>query len=86
MRTTLILLAAGAALSGCAHHQFMQPGHSETFNEVMAVQADLGRPTVANAAYPLTGFEGLELRQRVTEQSTDTESGDPEAVDQITVE
>ncbi|NOY25630.1 MAG: hypothetical protein GXP62_07130 [Oligoflexia bacterium] len=86
MRTTLLLLGACTTLSGCAYHKFMQPGHGESFNAMMAIQADLGRPTVANAAYPLTGFEGLELRQRVTEQSTDEESGNPEAVDQITVE
>jgi len=85
MRTSLLLALSALVLGGCAHRPTLQDRHAECFNQSLAIQADLGRPTVANAAYSLTGFEGLELRQRVTEKSTDAESGEAEAVKSIGV-
>lgn len=80
----LFLLAL--ALSGCAHPRLLQETHGTTFEATMAIQADRGRPTVANAAYPLTGEEGLMVRQMVTEETTETKTGEAEATDTFTVE
>lgn len=86
MRTMLFLTATGLALTGCGHKRVMQVGHGDAFDAAMAIQADRGRPTVADSAYPLTGFEGIELRLRVTEEATDEESGEVEAVKTFQVE
>lgn len=86
MRTFLPLAALALGLAGCGHKRILQEGHGNAFEASMAIQADRGRPTVADSAYSLTGFEGIELRLRVTEESTDEESGEVEAVDKFKVE
>lgn len=80
----LILIAL--ALSGCAHPRLLQESHGSAFEASMALQADRGRPTVANAAYSLTGEEGLLVRKMVTDQTTEEKSGEIEAVDSFKVE
>lgn len=80
----LILIAL--ALSGCAHPRLLQENHGSTLETTMAIQADRGRPTVANAAYTLTGEEGLLVRKMVTDQTTEEKSGEIEAVDSFKVE
>lgn len=85
-RTILLSALAGATLVGCAHPRNLQDGFGETYQTAMQVQADRGRPTAANAAYSLTGFEGIELRQNVTEDTTDTESGTMEVIESFQVE
>lgn len=82
----LLIVPAGLLFAGCGQPKHLQTNYGEAYESSMAIQADLGRPTVADAAYPLTGFEGLELRLRVTEESTDAESGEAEAVQKIDVE
>ena len=81
-----LLALATLGLTGCATTRDLDHDHARCFNQVLTIQADLGRPTVANAAYTLTGFEGLELRKRVTEESTDKESGQVEATKTIGVQ
>lgn len=83
---SLLILPAGLLLAGCGQPKHLNTGYGETFQAVIDIQSDLGRPTVADAAYPLTGFEGIELRLRVTEESTDAESGELEAVQSFEVE
>ncbi len=85
-RTLLLISAGGLLLAGCGHPRNLQASFGNSFHESMAIQADRGRPTVADAAYPLTGFEGIELRLRVTEEATDEESGKVEAVDSFQVD
>lgn len=80
----LLLVVAGA--TGCAHPQHLQYDFGRSYTQVMVMQADLGRPSVAGSEYHLTGFEGIELRQRVSEQATDEESGEAEAVKKFEVQ
>ena len=80
MKRLLPLLVGAAALTGCAHPEHLQYDFGRSYMDALTTQADLGRPSVADAAYPLSGFEGIELRMRVTEESTDEESGQAEAV------
>lgn len=86
MRTFLPLAALALGLAGCGHKRILQEGHGNAYEAAMAIQADRGRPTVADSDYSLTGFEGIALRARVTEQATDEESGEVEAVEKFTVE
>jgi hypothetical protein len=72
--SALLLLPLGACASG--HH--LQYDHGRAYEAALAAQADLMRPAAADGAYPLTGFEGLALRQRATEDATDQESGKAE--------
>lgn len=83
---TMIAIPLGLLLAGCGQPKHLQSSFGECYESSMQIQADRGRPTVADAAYPLTGFEGIELRLRVTEESTDAESGELEAVDSFQVE
>ncbi|RME21407.1 MAG: hypothetical protein D6798_18205 [Deltaproteobacteria bacterium] len=80
MNRLLLAVIGGAAIAGCGHPKNLQASFGRCYEQTMALQADRGRPTVSDADYPLTGFEGLELRMRVTEESTDQESGEVEAV------
>jgi hypothetical protein len=79
-----VVLFAGLALAGCGHPRQLQYDYGRAYEQALATQADLDRPTAADAAYELTGIEGIELRKRATETTTDAESGDPEAVKTIT--
>jgi len=84
--TRVLVLAAAAALSGCAHPQHLQYDHGRAYMDALNAQADLGRPSVAGAEYHLTGFEGIQLRVRVTEEATDQESGEAEATKKFEVQ
>ena len=86
-RTSLLLCATGLVLgAGCGSPKHLQDSFGQASAAAWEIQADRGRPTVTDGAYPLTGFEGLELRMRVTEESTDEESGQAEAVETFGVE
>jgi hypothetical protein len=73
------------ASTGCAHNQQLQYDLGRAHSATFAAQANLDRPSVANAAYGITGVEALELRSRVTETTTDEESGEAEAVESVKV-
>jgi hypothetical protein len=81
-----LALIAALSLAGCGSPLHMQYDHGRASNAAFNAQADRTRPTVASAAYPLTGTEALEIRARVFEQSTDTETGKAEYVQVIGVE
>lgn len=72
------LLAALLPLGACAAGGHLQYDHGRAYEAALAAQADLMRPAAADGAYPITGFEGLLLRQRATEDATDKESGKAE--------
>lgn len=75
-----------AALTGCTSGPHLQYDHGRAYAATTAAQANLSRDAAAESAYPLTGEEGLELRQRVVESSTDAETGRAEAVDAVSVQ
>lgn len=81
-----LLLLTVALLSACAHPRTLQASHGSAFEAAMALQADRGRPTVASAAYSLTGVEGLEVRARATEKTTEAKSGEGKATETFAVE
>lgn len=74
MRTPLMALLL-AALTACGHPQTLTYDYGRSFEEAFSTQADLTRPSVQGLAYPLSGVEGIALRQRVQEETTDEESG-----------
>ena len=81
-----VLVFALAALSACTTGPHLQYDHGRAYMATTAAQADLSRASAAKGAYALPGEEGLELRQRVVESSTDAETGKAEAVDSISVQ
>ncbi len=85
VRRSALLLLAGVA-AGCGQPTHLQYDFSRSYMDALTVQADRGRPSVANSQYNLTGFEGILLRYQVTVESTDAESGEVEAVDTFEVE
>jgi len=68
--------------AGCAQPTHLQYDFSRSYNAAFNAQADLTRPSVANAAYGLSGAEGLALRQTVVKATTDEESGKAEMVNE----
>lgn len=70
-----LLLAAG-----CGQPTHLQYDFGRSYVDALSAQADLGRPSVADAAYPLSGAEGIKLREIVVKESTDDESGQAENI------
>ena len=87
MPRLLLPVLALATVTGCAPHRSqLQYDLGRATSQAFNAQADLSRPSVADSAYILTGTEAIEMRERVTEVSTDQESGEAEAVKQIQVQ
>lgn len=86
MKRLIPLLLVATWATGCGHPKHLQYDFGRSYTEVMVMQADLDRPSVADSQYQLSGFEGIELRQRVSEQATDEESGEAEAVKKFEVQ
>lgn len=85
-RSLLLSLAAlSLASTGCAHNQQLQYDLGRATTTAFQAQADLSRASAADATYSLTGVEALEMRARVTEMTTDEESGEAETVDTVRV-
>jgi len=85
-RSLLICTAVlGLFSTGCAHNQQLQYDLGRASAAAFQAQADLKRTSVADADYGLSGVEALQMRVRVTETSTDEESGEIEAVESIKV-
>ncbi len=74
-------LAALLLLAGCAQPVHLQYDYGRSNMTAFRTQADLGRQSVANAQYPLSGEEGLALRQSVVKKTTEEKSGKAEQVD-----
>lgn len=81
-----LLLALVALAAGCAKQTHLQYDHGRATMAATAAQANLARPSAADAAYALTGKEGIELRERATESTTDTESGEAEKTAKVQVQ
>ena len=71
---------------GCGSPLHLQYDHGRASALAFDAQANLSRPQTASSAYALTGTEGLEIRSRVFETTTDAESGQAEYVQVIGVE
>lgn len=76
----LVLTLSLLALAACAQRDHLQYDFGRAYTATYKAQADLTRPSVANAAYPLTGREGEALRIAVEEEASDTESGEAEKI------
>ena len=66
------------ALAGCASPLHMTYDYGRAYTESIVAQADLTRPSVAESHYALYGVEAVNIRLRVQEESTDTETGNAE--------
>ena len=73
-------------LFGCGSPLQLQYDHGRASAQAFAAQGNLSRPEVADDAYPLQGIEAWEMRNRVIEQASDTESGKAEYVKEISVD
>ncbi len=60
-------------LPACAGQVAHQYDHGRSYTETFAVQSDLNRPSALDQDYSLTGIEGVELRARAEEATTDEE-------------
>ena len=67
-KTTPLLLLFGCG--GQIHHQY---DHGRAYDETFTQQAQIERPSVQDAAFDLSGTEGLALRALVEEATTDDE-------------
>lgn len=74
------------ALTACGEPYHLQSDFGNAYLQATQTQGDRGRASVAASEYALTGFEGIELRLRVTEASSDVETGEVEAVKSFEVE
>jgi len=83
---TPLRLALLLGLVGCTQPLHQQYDLGRAYTEAFNAQADLSRDHVTNVGYELSGVEGLELRQRVVEESTDAESGEAEVTQSFTVQ
>jgi hypothetical protein len=72
--SAMIRFSLGLALIttslGCSTPHHLQYDHGRSFADTMAIQADLSRPSVAQAIYSLSGEEALALSQNATESLT----------------
>ena len=75
------VLALFPLMLACGEPVHMQYDFGRSYTEAFSAQADLERPSVEDAAYSLSGEEGLKLRQQVVEKSSDEESGQAEVID-----
>jgi hypothetical protein len=72
-RKIVTALLAAAALTGCASPLHLQYDYGRAYTTAIISQADLTRPSVANAQYQLYGTEAESIRIRVREKTTDEE-------------
>lgn len=62
-----------AALSGCASPLHLTYDFGRAYDKAFTMQADLSRPSVANAQYFLYGPEAEAIRVQVTKDTTNEE-------------
>lgn len=66
-------------ITGCAQPTHLQYDFGRAYYTSLKVQADLARPSVAEAMYPLSGAEATEIRMRQEEATGEEKSGKQEA-------
>lgn len=77
-RPLVVAALASLGAAGCASPLHLTYDHGRAFTEAVTAQADLTRPSVAASQYQLYGTEATQIRIRVQEESTDTETGEAE--------
>ncbi|NCG22395.1 MAG: hypothetical protein GWP91_25545 [Rhodobacterales bacterium] len=75
---TAALLAVVGTASACTAPLHLTYDYGRAYTESIVAQADLTRPSAAEAHYSLYGAEAVDIRIRVQEEATDTESGQTE--------
>lgn len=78
MKAQLLLLSL-VSLAGCAQPVHLQYDFGRAYTESMQVQANLDRPTAAQANYPLSGTEAILIRANVEKQDAKEKTGKAEA-------
>ncbi len=63
----------GLLLMACTEPAHLQRTHGQAYAEAFGQQAQLERPAAEQAAYALSGEEGLALRRRAVEAASDSE-------------
>jgi hypothetical protein len=71
------------ALFACAQPLHLQYDGGRALSEIAELQANLDRPSVANATYELSGTEGVKLRQNVESSTTEEKSGDATSTEKV---
>lgn len=82
----LFVLSVLTLAAGCGHPQTLTYDYGRAYEAAFAAQADLTRPSAKGLDYPLSGTEGIELRLRVQEETTDEESGRAETTAKTSVQ
>jgi len=81
MKAQLLLLLSLVPLAGCAQPVHLQYDFGRAYSESMQLQANLDRPTAAQANYPLSGTEAILIRANVEKQDAKEKTGKVEATD-----
>lgn len=68
---------------GCAQPTHLQYDFGRAYMEAASLQANLDRPSVANAVYELSGTEGVQLRENVEASTTEQKSGKAETTESV---
>lgn len=63
-----------AVLAGCSSPLHLTYDHGRAFTEAFTAQPDLTRPAIASSTYALYGREAADIRLRVQESSTKTQT------------
>lgn len=74
-RIPFVIVAGGLFVTACGEPAHLQRTYGQAYAEAFTQQADLDRPAAKDAGYALTGEEGLALRERVAEATSDAEQG-----------
>lgn len=74
-----LALIAAVGIAGCAQPLHLQYDFGRAYSDSLAVQANLDRPTAAEATYPLTGAEAMLIRENVVKANSAEKSGKVEA-------
>ena len=74
LSTALRAAGLSLALAGCASPLHLQYDFGRAYTAAIVSQADLTRPSVANAQYSLYGTEAEAIRIQVREKTTDEEA------------
>ncbi len=76
IRTLSIPVASGLLLVACGEPAPLQHSYATSYQAAFETQADLEREGAQDGRSTLTGEEGLALRQRVVESTSDAEAGE----------
>jgi hypothetical protein len=76
----LACVAGIACVAGCAQPLHLQYDFGRAYTDSLQIQANLARPSVANAAYAISGTEAILIRENVLKEDVETKSGKVESI------